>query len=457
MYDKSDFSKGSIVKHILYLSIPMTISQVVQMLYNLVDRIYIGHIDQVSGLALTGLGLTFPIVTIIMAFTNLFGMGGAPLFAIARGASDDNRAAVILNTTFTMLLITSIFLMIIFYLFLQPILYLLGASTDSFGYAYDYLLVYLIGTPLLMSTSGMTGFINAQGFSVTSMVIVLSGVIINIILDPIFIFTFGFGVTGAALATVISQVVSFILLIAFFRGSKTLFKISLKSFIVNKIALRRILALGLSGFTFQATNSAVQIACNVTLSQFGGDLYIGIMAVLTSIRDFVSAPLIGLTNGTQPVISYNYGAKKLSRVKSSIRFVTVTSVVLMVLIWILLLIFPKQVIGLFSSSPEIIEEGSKSMFIYFFGFFMMAFQFCGQTTFTGLNFAKQAVFFSLFRKIVIVVPLTLILPHLFGLGADGVFLAEPLSNFIGGLACYCTMLYSVNKLFKETANPNNQN
>lgn len=445
---KSDFSKGSIYKHIMALAIPMTIAQTVQVLYNIVDRIYIGHLQGASSLALTGLGLTFPIITIIVAVTNLFGMGGAPLCSIARGENDVKRAEFIMGNTFFMLAVSSIILMLLSYTFMKPILYIFGASDTTYPYAAQYMKIYLLGTPFVMLGAGMNGFINSQGFGRIGMMTILVGAITNIILDPIFIFIFKLGVSGAAIATVISQFLSAAWVLSFLSGKKSLLKLTPKNMRVEKKLLKEITGLGMAGFIMSATNGAVQIACNTTLKGHGGDIYVGIMIVLTSLRDVIILPIQGVTGGAQPVLGFNYGAKQYDRIKKGIAFITVIAVSYMLVAWFAVFTFPEMFIKIFNSDSELITKGVAAMKIYFFGFFMMAFQVAGQAVFVALGQSKQAVFFSLFRKIIVVVPLTLILPHVANLGVKGVFLAEPISNFLGGGAAYTAMLIRVRKLLK---------
>lgn len=447
--NRSDFSRGSVHGHIMALAVPMTIAQLVQMMYNIVDRIYIGHLPGTSSLALTGLGLTFPVITLILAFTNLFGTGGAPLFSIARGRQDEKRAEKIMGNTCGALCICCVLVMLVCYLFLKPILYLFGASDASYGYAAGYLRIYLVGTPFAMLGTGMNGFINAQGFAKTGMATIMIGAVINIILDPVFIFVFGMGVAGAAAATVISQIISAAWVLRFLLGKKTLFRIKRKNMRPEGKLLKEIVSLGMAGFVVSASNGAVQIACNATLRNCGGDIYVGIMTVLNSVRDVISAPIQGLTSGSQPFLGFNLGAGKYDRIKKAIIFVTVIGVSYMLLAWFLLFLFPAPVMRIFNSDPELITKGIPALHLYYFGFFMMAFQFVGQSTFVGLGYSKQSVFFSIFRKIIIVVPLTLLLPHVAGLGVMGVFLAEPISNFVGGTASFTTMVFTVKKLFKR--------
>lgn len=452
MENRNDFSQGSIYRHIMSLAIPMTIAQMVQVLYNIVDRIYIGHLEAGSSLALTGLGLTFPIITIISAFTNLFGMGGAPLCSIARGKNDMERAETIMGNTFFLLLVSSFILMLASYIFMKPLLYMFGASDTTYPYAKEYLKIYLLGTPFVMLGIGMNGFINSQGFGKIGMMTILLGAIVNIILDPIFIFYLKLGISGAAIATILSQLLSAIWVMKFLLGEKTILKLTKKNMRLEGELIKSITGLGLAGFVMSATNGAVQIACNATLKGHGGDIYVGIMTVLSSIRDVIILPIHGVTTGAQPVLGYNYGAKKYDRIKKGIIFVTVVTVIYMLLAWIIVFLYPGSFIKVFSSDMELIVKGIPAMNIYYFGFFMMAFQVAGQSIFVALGQSKQAVFFSLFRKIIVVVPLTLFLPYVADLGIKGVFLAEPISNFIGGAACYIVMLFTIKKLLNSSDN-----
>lgn len=443
---ENDFSVGSIPRHIIDLAIPMTLAQLVQMAYNLVDRIYIGHLPGTSSIALTGLGLTFPIITIIMAFTNLFSTGSVALYSIARGKQDAAAERRYMENAFLLLLLTSVVVMVLCFVFMHPILYLFGASDETYPYSAAYLRIYLIGTPLVMLATGMNGFINAQGYGKTGMFTILIGAIINIILDPIFIFVLDLGISGAAIATVISQLLSVIWVMAFLTSRRSLTPLRVRQARIDLTATKQITQLGIAGFVMQATNGIVQVAANNMLGIYGGDIYIGIMTVLNSVRDVVSLPLHGFTNAAQPVIGYNYGARKLGRIRQIIRFTTPVTVVYMALCWLIIFLLPQPIMHVFNSDPELLAKGTPAMHLFFFGFFFMAFQSVGQSTFVGLGKSKQATFFSLFRKVIIVVPLTIILPQIGGLGVMGVFLAEPISNFIGGLCCYCTMLWTVRHL-----------
>ncbi len=440
----TDFSQGKIWRRIVAQAVPLTLAQLVQLLYNIVDRIYIGHMPGAGSAALTGVGLTFPIVTLIAAFTALFSMGGTPLFSIARGAGEEQKARRIMGNVFSLLGICSAVLMTLCFVFRRPIMFLFGASESSYVYADAYLKIYLLGTPFAMLCTGMNSFINAQGFPRIGMLTTIIGALLNLILDPLFIFVLDMGVSGAALATVISQAVSCIWVLRFLAGEKVLLRLETRYMRIQAAIARNILSLGAAGFFMQGTNCLVQIVCNATLSSFGGDLYVGVMTVLNSVRSVLELPVYGLTSGAQPVMGFNYGAKLYHRVKDAIRFTALCGTTYNIIAWVLVLLFPEFLIRVFSSDPQLIAAGPQALHIYFFGFFFMSFQFAGQTVFQALGFARYAVFFSLLRKAVIVVPLTMLLPRM-GFGVMGVFLAEPISNLLGGLACFTTMYFKVYK------------
>ncbi len=438
----TDFSAGSVKRHILSQAIPLTLAQAVQLLYNIVDRIYIGHLEGSNDLALTGLGITFPVIVIISAFTGLFSSGGSTLFSIARGKKDEKEAESILGTVFSLLLIGAVVLFCIFYFLRRPVLYLFGASDQSYIYAEMYLRIYLLGTVFSMLSTGLNGFINAQGFPKIGMITTIIGAVANIILDPIFIFGLDMGVPGAALATIISQTLSAIWVMRFITGKKAILRLKREYLRIEGPRTRSIITLGIPGFVMSGTSSLVSIVCNNQLQSYGGDLYVGIMTVINSVREMVCLPVSGISQGAQPVLGYNYGAGKSDRVKECIRFSAVLGTAYTLLTWLLVMLIPRQLIGIFSDNIETIEIGAKMLNIYFFGFVFMAFQFSGQSTFQALGKAKQAVIFSLFRKVIIVAPLTLLLPAI-GFGVKGVFLAEPISNALGGLACFITMYLTV--------------
>ena len=440
---ENDFSKGSIIGHMLRLAGPMTLAQLVNVLYNIIDRIFIGKIPNDATNALTGLGVAFPICTVTIAFANLVGMGGAPLFSIERGKGNEDEAKKLLGNSFSLLIILGLLTSVTGLIFKKPLLYLLGASSATFDYANQYITIYLCGTIFVMLSLGLNSFINAQGFARTGMLTVSIGAACNLILDPVFIFILGMGVKGAALATIISQFIAALWTFTFLTGKKTIIKIEKDCLIPNFKRTMKIFGLGLSGFTMSITNSAVQMVNNAVLSVWGGDLYIGAMTVINSIREVVHMPVQGISNSSQPIISFNYGAGEPERVKKAIRYMSFALLIYTVSAWILVMLFSKPLILLFNDNPALMNVTVTSMHIYFQGFFMMSFQFAGQSTFTALGRSKQAVFFSLFRKVVIVIPLIYILPHIGNLGVNSVFMAEPVSNFIGGIACFATMYFTV--------------
>ena len=434
-----DFGDSNVRRNVLAVAAPMLVAQIVNLLYNIIDRIYIGKIPGEGTLALAGLGLCFPVITMVTAFANLFGLGGAPLCSIARGQKDEKEARKVMNNAFFMLIVTGIILTAIGIIFHKPILYLFGASDVIYPYAADYMIVYMLGTVFVMTSLGMNPYINSQGFAKIGMKTVTLGAISNIILDPIFIFGLHMGVTGAAAATIISQMFSAVWVIKFLTGKKAELTLDLKGFTPDFECVGKIAKLGTSTFVMSFTNGLVQIVCNATLQIYGGDLYISAMTVINSIREIAQTPVLSMADGSSPIISYNYGAGQFGLMKKAIRFMTQICFAYTLLIWGLISAFPEIFIRIFNQDAALMNVAVPSLHIYFFGFFMMAFQFTGQCVFKALNKAPQAVFFSIFRKAIIVVPLTLLLPKIPMLGVMGVFMAEPISNFIGGLACYITM------------------
>lgn len=427
-------------RNIIAMAVPMTVAQLINILYNVVDRMYLGRLP--GHLALTGLGLCLPIISILMGFANLCGMGGSPLCSICRGRGENEEAERIMGNSFSLLLLFGAALTVLCLIFRRPILYLFGASDVTFPYANDYLTIYILGTLFVMISLGMNPFINAQGFSRMGMITVAVGAAVNIVLDPIFIFLLDMGVRGAALATVISQGCSALWVMKFLTGKKAILKLRLSALRLQAGRVRRILSLGTSGFVMSMTNSLAQVLCNASLEAYSGDLYVGVMTVINSIREIITMPVQGITSGCQPVLGYNYGAGQYGRVRQGIRFTTVLTVGYSVVVWAVVMLLPEPLIRIFNNEADLIAAGIPAFRIYFATFFFMSFQFIGQSVFVGLGRSKNAIFFSLLRKAFIVAPLTLILPAV-GFGADGVFLAEPISNVLGGLACILTMYFTV--------------
>ena len=437
-----DYSSGSVTSCILRTSIPMILAELVNLLYSMVDRIYIGHIPGEGSVALTGLGLCFPIISLISAFARLFGFnGGAPLCAMARGRGDMEEASKVMGNSFLLAALTGFVLMAIVEIFHEPILYAFGASDITYPYARDYLLIYALGSIPVLLTLSMNAFINSQGFASVGMITVLLGAVLNIILDPLLIFVFHMGVKGAAIATVISQLVSMIFVVSFLSGGQVELKLNVKDMVLERKRCLQIVGLGTSGFTMGATNSVVQLVCNKCAFIWGGDIYVGVMTILNSVREVFSTPVNGIGAGSSPVMSFNYGARNGERTRKASDLTLLFCFIVSFVVWIVVLIAPHWVSMLFTQDEAMIEAAVPSLRIYFFGFIFMAFQTSGQQTFVALGKAKQAVFFSLFRKVIIVVPLTVILPYFVGI--YGVMLAEPISNIVGGTIAYSCMRHTV--------------
>lgn len=440
-----DFDNGKITNNILNAAVPMLVAQILSLLYNIVDRIYIARIPDVGTAALGAVGLCFPLIIMITAFSNLFGSGGAPIFSIYRGMNETGRAQAIVNTSFTMVCACGIVLMTIGLVFARPLLVLFGASESALVYAYPYMMIYLIGTIPSMLTIGMNPFINAQGYATTGMISVMIGAAANLILDPLFIFTFQLGIEGAAIATVISQILSACFVVIFLR-KKAEYKIRFlhRDELGDSIGYaKNIVSLGTSGFVMQLTNSLVSICCNNVLSVTGGDVYISVMTIVSSVRQMVETPIYAIVEGSSPIISYNYGARRPKRVAKAIVTMALMALIYTLSMWLVIIKAPEFLIGIFSSNKELLVDAVPALKIYFAAFVFMLLQYTGQTVFKSLNKKKHAIFFSLLRKVFIVVPLTYLLPYAFHLGTDGVFMAEPVSNVIGGSICFITMLCTV--------------
>ena len=440
-----DFENGTVTQNILGAAIPMLVAQILNLLYNIVDRIYIARIPNVGTAALGAVGLCFPLIVIITAFANLFGSGGAPLFSIYRGKKKEQQANRIMNTSFSMLFVSALVLMIIGLLFAHPLLVLFGASSDALNYALPYMRIYLIGTLPSMVAVGMNPFINAQGYSIIGMLSVAIGAVANLLLDPLFIFVLGFGVNGAGIATVISQFLSAIFVIFFLTR-----KSELKMRFIKRNEFREcieyaknIISLGMAGFIMQLTNSLVTICCNNVLAVTGGDIYISVMTIVSSVRQLVETPIHAMNEGSSPILSYNYGARRPKRVRKAGIVMSIMVLGYTAIMWGIIILAPRTLIQIFSSDTVLIDNSVTALNQYFAAFIFMDLQYIGQTFFKSLNKKKQAIFFSLLRKVFIVVPLTYFMPYVLNMGTDGVFLAEPVSNVIGGSLCFITMLCTV--------------
>ena len=440
-----DFENGTITGNILGAALPMLVAQLLNLLYNVVDRIYIARIPGEGTAALGAVGLCFPLIVIITAFANLFGSGGAPLFSIYRGKKKEPEAVCIMNTSFTMLSASALILMMIGMCFARPLLILFGASSEALTYALPYLMVYLIGTLPSMLSVGMNPFINAQGYSVIGMTSVAIGAVANLLLDPLFIFFLGFGIRGAAIATVISQVLSAVFVLYFLtRKSELKVRLLRKSEVPKCLGYaKNITSLGTAGFIMQITNSLVTICCNNVLSVTGGDIYISVMTIVSSVRQLVETPIYAMNEGTSPILSYNYGAVRPARVRKAILVLGMMILAYTAVMWSLIILVPGTLIRVFTSDTSLVQDTIPALNQYFAAFIFMDLQYIGQTVFKSLNKKKQAIFFSLLRKVFIVVPLTYLMPYALHMGTRGVFLAEPVSNIIGGSLCFITMLCTV--------------
>ena len=427
-------------RNIVTMAIPMTMAQLVNILYSVVDRMYLGHIPGSGQLELAGLGLSLPIISIIMGFANLCGMGGGPLCSIHRGRGEDKEAERVLGNSFVLLVIFGVGIPLLFLPFREPLLYFFGASNATYPYAREYITIYLLGTPFVMIGLGLNPFINAQGFARRGMMTVLLGAVVNIVLDPVLIFGFDLGIRGAAWATVIAQAVSAAWVLKFLTGRKAILRLRTDCMPLAWPRVRRILGLGLSGFFVNLTNSLVQVVCNKTLFFYGGDLYVSVMTVINSIREVTFMGVQGITNGAQPVLGYNYGAECYQRVRQGIRFTVATTVGYAALIWAAAMLVPGVLIRIFNDGPELLAAGIPAMRIYFCMFVVMSLQMVSQAIYVALGRSKSAIFFSLLRKAIINAPLTVLLA--IPLGTTGVFVAEAISQLIGGLASSLTMYFT---------------
>ncbi|MBR2521176.1 MAG: MATE family efflux transporter [Oscillospiraceae bacterium] len=437
--EKSDFSQGKVSRIIIRLGLPIILAEFVHVLYNIVDRMYIGHMPQGGTLALSGLGLSFPLITLIGAFANLCSTGGSTLSTIARGQGDLKKAEDIMSTAFTALLSIGAFLTVTLFLTAPVTLRLLGGDEETLPVALSYFRIYVAGTIPVLISLGMNSFINSQGFPRVGMMTVLIGAALNILLDPLFIYVFNMGVRGAAAATVISQTAGAVWALRFLCGSKP--PLRLRRLHINRSYLLDIFKLGVTGFTFKVTNSLTQALVNIMLKSWGGPLstlYVGAMGLINSLREVMSLPVSGLTAAGQSVMSYNYGAKLYPRVSESIRFTFFGGLAINIIAWVLALLIPDRLAGIFTSDPELIRLTGKCARIFFGAFPFMALQNTGQSTFVALNYPKHALFFSMLRKVVLVAPMTLLLPGI-GLGVNGVFWAEFISQLVGGTASFTTM------------------
>lgn len=429
------------------MALPAVAAQLINVLYNIVDRVYIGHIPGHGDVALTGVGVTFPIIMLVSAFSAFAGMGGAPLASIELGKRNYAKAERILGNSAGLLLIFSAVLTVVFSVFKTSILYAFGASEATIGYAESYIGIYLVGTIFVQAALGLNTFISGQGASKTAMLSVLIGAVINICLDPVFIFLFGMGVKGAALATVISQAVSAVWVVKFLLSKKSVIKLKVSCMGLEKGTVKLIAALGVSPFIMQSTESLVSITLNSGLQRYGGDLYVGTMAIMTSVMQLITIPLQGITQGVQPIISYNYGAGNKKRVKSAfLRMLAITFAGMFVFCG-LAVVCPGLYAGIFTSNEALTELTVKVMPTYFLGMTIFGIQSACQATFIALGQAKVSMFIALLRKVILLIPLAIILPKF--MGVMGIYRAEPIADVLSVLTTATLFLLTVKKIFRQ--------
>lgn len=431
---KSGLGSDKISKLLFKMALPAILAQIVNLAYNMVDRMFIGRIPGIGALALTGVGLTFPLIILITAFAALVSMGAAPRASIMLGKGNKDEAEEILGNSFSSLIIVSIILTTVIIAFGEKILMTFGASPDTIGYALEYINIYALGTIFVQLSLGLNAFITAQGFSNISMQTILIGAVLNIILDPIFIFGLNMGVKGAALATIISQGVSAIWVVRFLLSKKSTIKIKKKNLKLKKNIIIPSMLLGLSPFIMQITESILAVVFNTSLQKYGGDLAVGTMTILTSVMQFSMLPLIGLTQGSQPIISYNFGAGNLGRVRDAFKLLIICSVTYSTLLWLFIMLRPSIFAKIFTTDINLINMVIPSLRIFMSMSFLFSIQIACQQTFISLGYAKISIFLALLRKVVLLIPLIYIMPLLFpGNKVNAIFLAEPISDTIAVL------------------------
>lgn len=444
-----DLSKEP-VGHLLWvLAIPAITSQVVNALYNMVDRMYIGHIPEIGSIALTGVGVCFPLIMIVSAFAYLFGMGGAPRASIYMGKKDNTMAERIMGNSFVSLCIVAIILTILMLCFSETLLYLFGASANTIGYAQDYIQIYAFGTIFVQLTLGLNAFISCQGFSLISMLTVCIGAVTNIVLDPIFIFGFHMGVQGAAWATILSQALSAIWAIYFLCSSKTVLHLRKENFRLQTSVMGPCIALGVAPFLMQATESVLVLCFNSSLLKYGGDLAVGAMTILSSVMQFAMLPLQGITQGGQPIISYNYGANLADRVKKAFQLQTLACISYSALLWAMVLLFPGLFVAIFTNDPQLSTITCWALRIYMSTVFLMGIQISCQQSFIAFGNSKISAFLAVLRKILLLIPLIYILPMLIEDKVFAVFLAEPIADTLAVLTTATLFVWEFKRLMKE--------
>lgn len=452
--DKNFLGTAPIGKLLLKLSIPTVIAQLINMLYNVVDRIYIGHIPGEGSLALTGVGVCMPIIMIVTAFAALISSGGAPRASICMGKQDNKSAEQILGNCFSLQIVVSIVLTVVLLIWNKDLLMVFGASKNTLGYATDYMRIYALGTLFVQLTLGMNAFITAQGFTTTSMASVLIGAICNITLDPVFIFVFNMGVKGAALATVLSQAISTIWVVVFLSGKKTQLHLRKKYMGLKPKVFLPCVALGLATFIMQASESVVTVCFNSSLLHYGGDIAVGAMTILTSVMQFAMLPLQGIAQGSQPIASYNYGAKNADRVKKTFRLLVITCLTYSTLLWATVQIIPKVFVSIFTSDAKLVAFTAPMLKIYLGGLFLFGIQIACQITFTSLGKAVNSIIVAVVRKFVLLLPLIYIMPHVVSNPTIGVYMAEPIADIIAVLFTSVLFTFQFKKALAQIRNSN---
>ena len=440
---------GSIPKLFASLAIPAVVAQIINLLYNIVDRIYIGHIPEVGASALTGVGLFVPILMLVNAFAMLAGAGGAPLAAIAMGQKDTDKAEKIVANCFSLLLIFAVILTAFFYIFAPALLTFFGASEVTLPYAVDYARIYILGSIFVLIVMGMNPFITTQGFAKISMLTTVIGAMINIILDPVFIFVLGMGVKGAALATIISQAVGAVWILKFLTGKQTLLLLKKENMKLNPAIFKPCLGLGISTFVMLSTESLLSISFTSSLARYGGDLAVGAMTIITSVCQLVTMPLQGFCQGGQPIISFNYGAGNADRVKKTFRLMFAICLGYATLFWGASLLFPKAFAGIFTSDSALVEYASRALKIYMAGIFAFGCQISCQQSFMALGQAKISLFLACLRKIILLIPLIFLLPMFFENKVFAVFLAEPVSDILAAAVTAFAFFSQFQKILKK--------
>lgn len=440
---------GSIPKLLAQLAIPAVVAQIINLLYNIVDRIYIGHIPGIGAAALTGVGLFAPILMLLNAFAMLVGSGGAPRAAIAMGKKDHDTAEKIVGNCFTLLTGLAVILTILFYISAPTLLKLFGASSTTMSYATAYARIYILGSFFVLIVLGMNPFITTQGFAKISMMTTVIGAVINIILDPVFIFVLGMGVRGAALATVLSQAVGAIWILRFLTGKKTILRLTKENMRLEVRVFGPCLALGISTFVMLSTESLLSISFTNSLSRYGGDVAVGAMTIITSINLLVAMPVQGICQGGQPIISYNYGADKPERVKKAFFTQFCACVAYTFTFWAVIMLFPQIFASIFTANKELVEYSSWALRIYMAGIFSTGFQISCQQSFMALGQAKVSLLLACLRKIILLIPLIFILPHFLPDKVFAVFLAEPVSDILAAATTTITFLTLFNSILKK--------